>query len=116
MYLMEAIRTEDGCRYEMAGALSGESYHTPSLKRFGYVMLSEGEVFGENVGEIPAHEFHYYDAQNCGDAFLAQKPLSNRNWRCMVSTDTLLAGYPHLYYGGNEKIAEAFVNACRKCK
>lgn len=116
MYLMESLKTEDGSCYEMVGALPGESYYTPSLKRFGYVTLTEGTVFGENVGAIPAHEFHYYDAEVCGEAFHAQKPLSNRNWRCIVSTDTLFAGYPHIHYGGNEKIAEAFVNACRKCK
>lgn len=116
MYLMEAIKTEDGSTYEMVGAMPGISYHTPSLKRFGYVTLSGGKVFGEAIGEIPAHEFHYYDAEVCGDAFHAQKPLSKRNWRCMVSTDTLFAGYPHIHYGGNERIAEAFVNACRKRK
>lgn len=113
MYLMEAIRTEDAV-YEMAGVLPGESFYTSSLKRFGYATLTEGTVFGKEVGEIPVHEFHYYDAQVCGDAFLAQKPLSDRKWRCMVSTETILAGYPHIHYGGNEKIAEAFVNACRK--
>lgn len=116
MYLMEGIRTESGKCYEMVGVLSGISYHTSSLKRFGYVTLSEGTVFGENVGEIPAHEFHYYDAECCGEAFHAQKPLSNRNWRCMVSTDHIFAGYPHIHYAGNEKIAEAFIKACRKWK
>ena len=35
MYLMEAIRTEDGTSYEMAGEIPGESYHTSSLRRFG---------------------------------------------------------------------------------
>lgn len=114
MYLMEGIRTEAGKCYEMAGVLPGISYHTSSLKRFGYVTLSEGTVFGEKVGTIPAHEFHYYDAEYCGDAWHAQKPLSKRNWRCMVSTDTLFAGYPHIHYAGNEKVAEAFIKACRK--
>lgn len=116
MYLMEGIRTESGKCYEMAGALLGISYHTSSLKRFGYVTLTEGTVFGEEVGAIPAHEFHYYDAESCGEAFHAQKPLSKRNWRCMVSTETILAGYPHIHYAGNEKVAEAFIKACRKRK
>lgn len=116
MYLMEGIQTESGKCYKMAGVLPGISYHTSSLKRFGYVTLTEGTVFGEDIGAIPAHEFHYYDAEYCGEAFHAQKPLSKRKWRCMVSTETILAGYPHIHYAGNEKVAEAFIKACRKRK
>lgn len=116
MYLMESLKNADGQCYEMARVLSGESFYTSSLKRFGYVSLSEGTVFGEAIGEIPAHEFHYYDAEKCGEAFLAAKPLSNRHWRCMVSTETLFAGYPHIHYAGNIKIAEVFMKACRKWK
>lgn len=116
MYLMEALIDAEGRTYEMAGFLKGKTFYTSSLKRFGYVTLSEGKVFGEAVGEIPAHEFHYYDAENCGDAFLARKPLSTRQWRCMVSTDTVFAGYPHMHYAGNEKVPEAFMKACRRWK
>lgn len=116
MYLMEALKDDTGQRFQMAGALHGESFYTSSLKRFGYVTLTGGRVFGEDVGEIHAHEFHYYDARNCGDAFLAKKPRSNREWRCIVSNDTLFAGYPHIHYGGNEKVAAAFIKACRRWK
>lgn len=113
MYLMERMEGADGRIYPMVGAVAGASYQTHSLKRFGYVQLSGGSVFGRNVGEIPAHEFHYYDAEECGQAFTAKKPLSERRWECMISTETLFAGYPHLYYQGNPGIAEAFLAACR---
>lgn len=65
---------------------------------------------------IPAHEFHYYDSEVCGEAFLAEKPMSNRSWKCMISTDTVLAGYPHIHYYGNEKIPENFLEQCRRCR
>ena len=116
MYLMEMLEGVDGRNYPMAGVLSGVSYKTTSLKRFGYITLSGGNVFGMKVGEIPAHEFHYYDAEECGQAFVAKKPLSERRWECMISTETIFAGYPHLYYRGNPRVAEAFLKACKKYK
>lgn len=116
MYLQENLADEQGATFPMVGALAGGSYKTASLRRFGYIILSGGTVFGQDVGEIPAHEFHYYDSGECGSAFTARKPLSERTWDCMVSTDTLLAGYPHIHYGGNPKVARAFLQACKKGK
>lgn len=116
MYLQEFIEDEKGHKFQTAGALSGKSYHTGSLRRFGYITLEGGTVFGQDVGKIPAHEFHYYDSDACGEAFLAKKPMSKRSWKCMISTDTMLAGYPHIHYYGNEKVPEVFIKACRRYK
>lgn len=133
MYLQESITDEEGHTYPMVGALKGKSYYTPSLKRFGYITLSggtktddiaqngagvnvigSGKVFGKEVGEIPAHEFHYYDSDECGSSFTAKKPLSQRSWKCIISTETLLAGYPHIHYYGNLNVIRAFLDTCRK--
>ena len=114
MYLQEYIQDESGEIFPMTGFLKGKSYPTGSLKRFGYVTLTEGRVFGTETGAVPAHEFHYYDSEVCGEAFLAKKPMSERSWKCMVSTDTILAGYPHIHYYGNEKIPENFIKRCRR--
>ena len=116
MYLQEYIRDESGTEFPMVGFLEGKSYPTGSLKRFGYVNLTGGRIFGKETGGIPAHEFHYYDSEVCGEAFLAEKPMSNRSWKCMISTDTVLAGYPHIHYYGNEKIPENFLEQCRRCR
>ena len=114
MYLQEKLECPDKTEHEMVGVLQGKSYKTDRLRRFGYITLSGGTVFGQDAGEITAHEFHYYESEVCGDAFSAKKPLSSRGWKCMVSTNTLLAGYPHIHYMGNPKVAEAFIKACEK--
>ena len=116
MYLQERMEGSDGKIYDMAGALLGKSYKTEKLRRFGYIILSKGTVFGHNVGNITAHEFHYYESEECGHAFTAKKPMSTRGWECMISTDTILAGYPHIHYMGNPQVAEAFAGACRRYK
>ncbi len=114
MYLQEEILDGAGNAFPMVGYLKGKSYRTGSLKRFGYATLFGGKAFGKEVGEIPVHEFHYFDSEDCGDAFVVKKPLSERSWKCMISEKNLLAGYPHLAYRGNIKVAKAFIKACEE--
>jgi cobyrinic acid a,c-diamide synthase len=112
LYLHDQMEDKEGTPYPMVGVISGEAHYTGKLSRFGYITLSEGTAFGQNVGPMPAHEFHYYDSTNCGESFLAEKPLSKRSWRCIHTSDTLLAGFPHNYFYGNIKLAEAFYEKC----
>ena len=102
MYLHEEMEGMDGNFYQMAGVIPGKVYRTPKLSRFGYVTLTQKKpALGmEDFGEIPAHEFHYFDSENCGGDFHAAKPESKRGWDCIHGTDTMLAGFPHLYYYG----------------
>ncbi len=65
-----------------------------------------------DCGPIPAHEFHYFDSDNCGDAYYASKPFSSRGWDCIHDDGRLMAGFPHLYYYGNPKIAVQFLKRC----
>ena len=113
LYLHEQMDSAAGTPYPMAGVIPGHARKTEKLNRFGYITLSGGTVFGKEVGAIPSHEFHYYDSDCCGDAFLAKKPESRRSWRCIHSTGSLFAGFPHMYYEANPAVAEAFLDACR---
>ena len=111
MYLHEEMEGMDGNFYQMAGVIPGKAYRTPKLSRFGYVTLTQKKpALGmEDFGEIPAHEFHYFDSENCGGDFHAAKPESKRGWDCIHGTDTMLAGFPHLYYYGNPEVPKAFL-------
>lgn len=118
MYLHGEMEDMDGKIRHMAGVIPGKVYRTPRLSRFGYISLQQKKtVLGEkDLGEIPAHEFHYFDSENCGGDFYAQKPESARGWECIHGTDTLFAGFPHLYYYGNPRIPEAFLKKCLEYK
>ncbi len=116
MYLHEQMEDSRGQVWKMAGVIPGKVYGTSRLTRFGYVTLEEGSCFGQQVGPIPAHEFHYFDSDCCGEDFLAKKPLSERSWRCIHSNLQGMAGFPHLYYYGNKKVPEAFLKACEERK
>ena len=118
LYLHDTLEDMEGTAWEMAGVIHGRAYKTSRLGRFGYVTLAEEKdgqtmsVFGSQIGPVRAHEFHYFDSENCGEAFWAQKPLSPKGWRCMHSGETMLAGFPHLYYYSDLRLPQAFLRAC----
>lgn len=119
MYLHEKMEDMDGKEYPMVGTVKGNVFRTDRLKRFGYITLesmkyvdSEEKSKTGGLGKIPAHEFHYFESTNCGDAFWAGKPESQRGWKCMHMTENLLAGFPHLYYYGNPSVPKWFLERC----
>lgn len=97
----------------MCGALPHESAKTEKLVRFGYVTLTarrDGLLCAAG-DTLRAHEFHYWDSDLCGKDFTAEK-TNGRKYDCAVMTDTLYAGYPHLYLYANPQAAERFYRAC----
>ena len=112
MYLLDAIGD-----HPMAGALPGRSFDAGKLTRFGYLTLTaQRDNLLCRAGEsIAAHEFHRWDADDPGGAFLAEKP-SGRRWPCVHATGTLYAGYPHFHFYANPAFAANFLAACRKEK
>ncbi|MBO5218814.1 MAG: cobyrinate a,c-diamide synthase [Clostridia bacterium] len=98
---------------KMCGALQHDSVNTGKLVRFGYITLtshSDG-LFGKAGSTFRGHEFHYYDSTDNGNGFTAVKQ-NGRSWDCAVYTDTLYAGYPHLFLPANIPAAEAFYKKC----
>lgn len=110
MYLHEEMEDMDGQMRRMAGVIPGNVFRTPRLSRFGYVFLESRR--GKDYGRIPAHEFHYFDSTNCGDAFKASKPVGKRSWNCIHEEEKMMAGFPHLYYYGNPRVPREFLRNC----
>lgn len=107
MYLTESI--ED---YPMAAVLPGKCENQGKLTRFGYITLTaKVDNLLCNAGdEICAHEFHHYDAEQTGDAFIARKK-SGKMWEAVFAHERLYAGYPHLPFYSNPRFAENFCKA-----
>lgn len=114
MYLHEEMEDMQEQFHRGVGIIKGKAFRTPKLSRFGYIYLEQtkGKTFGENPGRLPAHEFHYFDSTACGEAYRAQKPVGKRGWDCIHAEETLMAGFPHLYYYGNLKLPKAFIKKC----
>lgn len=111
LYLCESLEDGNGDIYEQVGIFEGAATNKEKLVRFGYSLLSQEEdsLLFRKGEEVPMHEFHYWDAADPGSDLLATKPLGGRSYRCAYSTDTLYAGFPHLYLAGKPKLAARFV-------
>ena len=109
LYLHRSLEGTDGKHYPMAGIIDGEAFQTGRSARFGYVELTENG-HEENRRGIRGHEFHYWDSTAPGAAMKAKKPMSERSWDCIHKTQTLLAGFPHLYYLSAPEWILSFLN------
>lgn len=110
LYLHSVMRDKEGVSYDMAGVLSGECFYTGKLVRFGYIELQEKTSRFLPDGErIRGHEFHYYDSTENGEDVLAIKPVTGKQYSCMIETENRCLGFAHLYYPSNPAFAESFV-------
>ena len=114
MYLHEQMEDMDGRFWPMVDVIPGKAYRTPKLGRFGYITLSpNADTAYLPAGEtVRAHEFHYFESENCGSALTAVKPDGKRQWTCEHADGALLAGFPHLYYESNPDLIVRFLRKC----
>lgn len=99
----------------MAGVVPAECADAHRLVRFGYgeFRAPEDSLLFEAGDVIRGHEFHHWDATHSGEALEAKKP-SGRSWKCAYATDTLYAGFPHLYFPSAPKAAARWIEKCRQ--
>lgn len=114
MYLHDTMEDSNKVTYEMVGAIHGHVYKTEKLGRFGYIELisKKNDNLIEENDKIKGHEFHYFESTNCGEDFLAKKPLRKREWECIHGTNRQCMGFPHLYYYSNQAFIYNFLNEC----
>lgn len=115
LYLHQTLQGSDEKRYSMAGLLEADAYRTEKLSRFGYITLSS-----EGRPSIRGHEFHYWESEDPGTDWLAQKPTASgtvkkgREWYCMHGTGRQMMGFPHLYYPSNPEFLQDWLTECKR--
>ena len=118
LYLKDSIVDPDGVEWPMTGVLPGSSRDTGKLGRFGYITVTSKKegLLGPPGTEFRAHEFHHWDSEENGTDFAAKKPVGTRGWDCGYTTESFYAGFPHLYFYSNVKIAENFIKCAETWK
>ena len=116
MYLHKELESACGELFPMVGVIDGTCFKTSKLQRFGYVEITaESDNLLCKKGEaLKAHEFHYWDSTDSGNGFTAKKASSAVTYKCVHSTPSLYAGYPHLYFYANTECAFNFVKKCEE--
>ena len=97
----------------MANVFGGAGSNAGRLVRFGYGYISadEDNMLLRKGEKAPVHEFHYWDTTADGSDMTLTKISNGKTWKFGYASDTLYAGFPHLYIAGG--LAERFVEACR---
>lgn len=116
LYLCQSLEDAEGKPYPMSGVLPVDGIKTEKLVCFGYadLIVKEDSLLFKKGETVPIHEFHYWDTSEKGEAFTAEKPFSGRKWQCGFAGETLYAAFPHLYFAGDEKLAQRFAEAMEK--
>lgn len=114
LYLHESLEDDQAQVYKAAGVLKGRAYRTERLGRFGYIELTakKDQLLFPPGGGIRAHEFHYWDSENCGADCHAVKASGLGQWDCVHGRSNLYAGFPHIYFYGNLTAAIRMVERC----
>ena len=117
IYLHDKFTDMKGNEFNGAGVIHGKAFRTDKLQRFGYVELSSesDNLLCQKGGKFRAHEFHYFESTSCGSDMTARKS-DGREWKCVHANSALYAGFPHLYFYSDTKIAGRFVSACMNFK
>ena len=101
LYLGQSLEDPQGAVWPMAGVLPGCGTRAGHLVRFGYATLTaKTDSLLFRAGEqLPIHEFHHWDSSCNGTAFTARKNQTTQ-WDCGFASQSLYAGFPHLYWAG----------------
>lgn len=120
MYLMEEILDMKGRPYRGVGVFKGRARMTGRLQRFGYINLEflQNTPIAQKGEKTRAHEFHHSmvdlkEATNYG--YKAQKAgIKNKGkaWQDGLMKHNTLAGYAHIHFYSNPKIAVNFIKNC----
>ena len=118
LYLHEYLETPDKEKYPMAGIIRGTGYNAGKLQRFGYMSVKsvKNTMLADKNQSFRAHEFHYWNSDCPGSDYEVIKASDNSTASAGYGSDTLYAGFPHIYFYGNENVAERFMDACMKYK
>ncbi len=113
LYLHRNLEGSDGQMYPVAGVYPFDAFRTGKLGRFGYVTLTSSER-----PVIRGHEFHYWESENPGSDWYAEKPSPDggkkRGWYCMHDSGSQIGGFPHLYYPSCPEFLERWLSCCRE--
>ncbi len=115
LYLHSELCDQTGTRYAMADVIPGSCFDRGKPVRFGYIEIREKKSRFLPKGEkIRGHEFHYYDSTNNGSDCFAVKPVTGKEYPCIIEGENYWLGFPHLYYPSNPAFAKCFVEKAKK--
>lgn len=102
--------------HEMAGIIPARAVNRHRKGHFGYieVTLQQDCLLGNQGDSFRAHEFHYWESTLERADLHVLKTGNGSTWTEGFCTETLYAGFPHLYFYGSPAVGESFLAAARR--
>lgn len=118
MYLHDWLEDERGLRFPMAGVIDGGCVRGKGLSRFGYmnVTANKDTLICKRGGSFKAHEFHYWVSGAQAEDYTVEKASDKSAVREGIGSDTLYAGFMHIYFYGEGECGRRFTDKCREYK
>ena len=113
MYLCREILDYRKLPHEMIGFLDVKTFPADESKALGHMELiaQRDTILGKKGTVLKGHGYHSFESDAVEDAFLASTEGEERHFPFGISTDSLVAGFAHLYYASNPEAAYAFLKA-----
>lgn len=120
MYLTESLVTTDGMTYPMVGVIPGQVRMQTKRAALGYREVTglAGNFLLTDAEQARGHEFHYsvYEVPQASSREPISPAYETKGLRGVKQEGyidhQLVAGYTHLHFASNPKLAERFVQAC----
>jgi len=110
LYLGKSIKDILEEEYPMVGLLPGNAERKGKSGKFGYVTVEEvSPTFLPEGLKLKGHEFHYYESTEEGSSCRMVKPVTEKSWTGIFTTETLWAGFPHIYFPAEPEFVRVFV-------
>lgn len=116
MYLTEELHDRQGDTHKMTGIVLSTVTMQPHLTAIGYQeVTAKRDTLVLHTGErARGHVFHYSNMDHAGDSWPYAFEISSMRGSSLegFAKGNVLAGYTHLHFASNPRMAMRFVEAC----
>ena len=122
MYLGETFKDQADRKYELVGLISGTSYMTSRLKRFGYCSFEpiQDMILAQTGWELRGHEFHHSDFDSTeayfGVSHKTRDGIVLKEWKSGYAKDNLFASYLHIHFYQDPKFVKRWMEVIKQRK
>lgn len=118
MYLTREIKTFQGETYPMVGLISAHSVMQSKREALGYVNLTvlTDNFLSSQGDKLKGHEFHWSKLEEIDSqsVYLYSSTKREKTKQEGFKYKNVLAAYTHLHFASCPKLAENFINFCKR--
>ncbi len=111
MYLCREMLDYRKLPHQMIGFIDARTFPADESEALGHMELiaQTDTILGKKGTVLRGHGYHSFESDAKEGAFLASTEGESRHFPFGIATDSLVAGFAHLYYASNPEASYAFL-------